>query len=44
MSDKKAPETPAQKQARRDGKVARDELDKALKDPNRLGNKGRGSR
>ena len=42
--EKPTPETPAQQQMRRDGKVAKDELDKATKDPGRLGNKGRGSR
>jgi hypothetical protein len=41
---KKPAETPVQKVMRRAGKVAKDELDKAVKDPGQLGNKGRGSR
>lgn len=41
---RKRPETNAEKTMRRMGKIAKDELDKAVKDPNRLGNRGRGSR
>lgn len=37
-------ETRAQQLMRRAGKVAKDEIDKATKDPGRLSNRGRGSR
>lgn len=37
-------ETRIQRDFRRAGKCAKDNLDKATKDPNRLGNRGRGSR
>lgn len=42
--DPPPPETKAQQLMRRLGKQAKDNLDKATQDPNRLGNKGRGSR